>query len=65
MQDILFYNIVYMHMYVRYVRRSLAAVSGRFHGYVNQIGSSSIRTVSATVPTNQPNHCFSSARFKG
>ena len=56
-----------MHMYVRYVRRSLAAVGGRFDGYVNQIGSSRIRavSVSVTVQTNPPNHCFSSARFKG
>ena len=54
-----------MHMYVRYVRRRLAAVGGRFDGLVNQIGSSTIRAVSVTVQTNPPNHCFSSARFKG
>ena len=54
-----------MHTYVRYVRRSLAAVGGRFDGQVNQIGSSRIRavpvTVSVTVQTNPPNHSFSSA----
>ena len=35
-----------MHMYVIYVRRSLAAVGGHFHGYVNEIWLSSIRAVS-------------------
>ena len=54
-----------MHMYVRYVRISLAAVGGRVDGQVNQIGSSRIRAVSVTVQTNPPNHCFSSARFIG
>ena len=54
-----------MYMYVTYARISLAAVGGRFDGYVNQIGSSWISAVSVTVPTNPPKHCFSSARFKG
>ena len=32
MQVILFYNIVYVYVYVRQVMRSLAAAGGRFHG---------------------------------
>ena len=34
---------------VRYLRRSLAAVGGRFHGLVNPTRSSGIRTVAVTV----------------
>ena len=48
-----FYFVTYcMYVYVRYVR-SLASVSGRFRGYVNQTQSSGIRTVSAIVPLFQ------------
>ena len=32
----LFGNVVYVYMYVRYVRRSLVAVGGRFHQF-NQL----------------------------
>ena len=64
MQEILFHNIVYAYV-CKICEESLAAVGGRFDGQVNQIGSSRIRAVSVTVQTNPPNHCFSSARFKG
>ena len=58
-----------MHMYVRYVRRRLAAVGGVIF-VVRSIKSGRLASaLSVTVPTatatNPLNHCFSSARFKG
>ena len=42
-----------MHIYVRYVRRSLASVGRRFHGQVNPTWLSSICTLSVTVNSNE------------
>ena len=53
-----------MYMYVTYARISLAAVGGRFDGYVNQIGSSWIGAVSVTVATNPSKH-YLFFHFKG